>query len=374
MQGHLSQAFEAQFDGHSLQSPIILWQKRREKALRIAGVKEQQPLLAVKGIGRNLRQATRLLLVIVQGDGAKLQHRPGINGIQAKSDDIGIGTKVKNNDPGPTIDFAHDAGLVTDARTAVNIEAAAVIAVADINEIFQPHPDIVGEELLMSLENAAKHLHLLPFFLAPHHRVGGNPVTEQDLGNLHHPSTPLDDAQPEVIVFPAVHHAGIVAANRGPIPSPKHRRTEDDIVEQHSLKRVLRQQPLACNRPEKPSPAVDNGNLRIAVEHRHRLLQVGRLDAVIGIKRQDVLSDSGSNTVVSRRRQSHIDCVQHPGFFTVESLEKVDGEGIGRTVINHHDLEIAKGLRQDRIDRLVEITSMIITGNDYTDPRHHCSL
>ena len=68
-----------------------------------------------------------------------------------------------------------------------------------------------------------------------------------------------------------------------------------------------------------------------------------RIQAIVGIERNDVLTRRTSDTIVARFSQARIlldeDRVPRP----IQSVNDRSGQGIGRTVIHDHDLDTAFG-------------------------------
>jgi hypothetical protein len=76
------------------------------------------------------------------------------------------------------------------------------------------------------------------------------------------------------------------------------------------------------------------------------------------------------NTIISCLGKAHIGGDDDLSFLLAIVVQQFVGEFIGRAIIYNNDLEIGKGLRQNRVNRLINELSLIETGDNYAYRGH----
>ncbi len=126
--------------------------------------------------------------------------------------------------------------------------------------------------------------------LHPAHRVGPPPVAEEDLRDDLAAEPPLDERDPEVPVLAAVPHVFVPAADRIDRRPADERRAVHGVAVEQSRKVAALGLPLPALVAEGLEPVRDEGERRVGIQPRHRLLDERREKDVVGVDRAEVLA------------------------------------------------------------------------------------
>jgi hypothetical protein len=113
---------------------------------------------------------------------------------------------------------------------------------------------------------------------------------------------------------------------------------------------------------------------RIAVETRTGEAEEIGTQPIVSVETTDVPSRRKPNSFVARRRQSEIVLPNDSGTWPVEVCQEKSRVGVGRAVIDDDDLEVATGLGEYRLDRLMQVATQVVTRNHHTHRRRVVSL
>jgi hypothetical protein len=105
------------------------------------------------------------------------------------------------------------------------------------------------------------------------------------------------------------------------------------------------------------------------VEHADHALVRLRKHRVVGVHERDQLTARVPDAQVARSAEPAVGSRHHPDVGeAVGVVARNRGGPVGRTVVDHDDLEVAVGLREDAVDGLGQVVLDVEGGHDHAQP------
>ncbi len=178
---------------------------------------------------------------------------------------------------------------------------------------------------------------------AHQHAVGTDRINEERLGELDTAEAGARQTNVEFPVFSSVTH-GLVVAAHGLPGRPADQHAIGQLIEEQLIEPIEVAREHAGERAGK-APVGENETRvgRRVFQERHGLGEVGGLQHVVAVERQDEFRSGFEKAPVARTRQVAVLLMHNPHSRT-EMLEFFAGRHLGRAIVDNDGLEVAKSL------------------------------
>ena len=173
-------------------------------------------------------------------------------------------------------------------------------------------------------------------------------------------------SQPKVPVLEALYrHPGVVAAGGHDRVAPHEGRGEDRILPEKRWQIAPLGLPLPFFIAEGTEPARHERDGRVAVEDGHGLFEVRGLEPIVRIERAEIGAGRIGDRKIARGGDAAVRRANHAGSVPAVVGEQALGRRVRRAVVYDDDFKVLIGLCKDTFDRLVEVMTEVVTGDDH---------